>query len=224
MQKDLIDFFSQYVTEQRKNQFHKVLKQRTRYITVVLEDIYQTHNASAVLRSCDCFGIQDVHIIESRNKFQLNKDIALGSGNWLTIYKYNQSEYNTLAAINQLKKQGYRVVATSPGAGSVELPDFDLSKGKVALLFGTEKDGLTKEVFRNVDECLKIPMFGFTGSFNISVSVAIILYQLTMKLRETEIICELSAKEMEEIELEWLRQSVKNSRLLEKEFYKRMKP
>jgi tRNA (guanosine-2'-O-)-methyltransferase len=223
MQSDLILFLSKYITEQRRNQFQKVLKHRTRYITVVLEDIYQTHNASAVLRSCDCFGIQDVHIIENRNKFEINKDIALGSGNWLTIHKYNQADYNTLSAINYLKSQDYRVVATSPDSKSAELPDFDLSKGKVALLFGAEKDGLTEDVFRNVDECLKIPMFGFTGSFNISVSVAIILYQLTLKLRETGIEFELSLNEMEEIELQWLRSSIKKSKLIEKEFYNRLK-
>lgn len=223
MKKLLIEFLSYYITEQRKFQFTKVLRERTKYITVVLEDIFQSHNASAVLRSCDCFGIQDVHIVENRNSFQINQDIALGSSNWLSITKYNKSENNTLDAIIHLKAKGYRIVATSPGEGSVELPEFNLAKGKVAIFFGTEKDGLTSTIFENVDECLKIPMFGFTGSFNVSVSAAVILYELTKKLRELNIPFQLSEEEMNDIELEWLRTSIKNSDLLEREFYKRNK-
>jgi tRNA (guanosine-2'-O-)-methyltransferase len=221
MKKQLIDFLSEHITEQRKLQFTRVLNERTRYISVVLEDIFQTHNASAVLRSCDCFGIQDVYIIENRNRFQINPDIALGSANWLTIKKFNQSTNNSLEAIKHLKQKGYRIVATSPGDESVELADFDLSQGKVALFFGTERDGLTGEVFNHVDECIKIPMLGFTQSFNISVSVALVLYELTRKMRELRLPFHLSMEESMDIELDWLRTSIRKSKLIEKEFYKR---
>jgi tRNA (guanosine-2'-O-)-methyltransferase len=221
MKELLINFFSEHITEQRKRQFIKVLSERTRYISVVLEDIYQTQNASAVLRSCDCFGIQDVYIIENRNRFQVNPDIALGSANWLTIKKFNQSSDNTVEAINHLKGKGYRIVATSPDENSVDLADFDISKGKVALFFGTERDGLTGEVFNHIDECIKIPMLGFTQSFNISVSVALVLYELTWKMRELNLPYQLSDEESMDIELDWLRSSIRKSKLLEKEFYKR---
>lgn len=221
MKKQLIDFLSEHITEQRKLQFTRVLNERTRYISVVLEDIFQTHNASAVLRSCDCFGIQDVYIIENRNRFQINPDIALGSANWLTIKKFNQSTNNSLEAIKHLKQKGYRIVATSPGDESVELADFDLSLGKVALFFGTERDGLTGEVFNHVDECIRIPMLGFTQSFNISVSVALVLYELTRKMRELRLPFHLSMEESMDIELDWLRTSIRKSKLIEKEFYKR---
>lgn len=221
MKKQLIDFLSEHITEQRKLQFTRVLNERTRYISVVLEDIFQTHNASAVLRSCDCFGIQDVYIIENRNRFQINPDIALGSANWLTIKKFNQSTNNSLEAIKHLKQKGYRIVATSPGDESVELADFDLSQGKVALFFGTERDGLTGEVFNHVDECIRIPMLGFTKSFNISVSVALVLYELTRKMRELRLPIHLSMEESMDIELDWLRTSIRKSKLIEKEFYKR---
>ena len=223
MKKLLIDFLTEHITEQRKLQFTRVLKERTRYISVVLEDIYQTHNASAVLRSCDCFGIQDVYIIENRNRFQVNPDIALGSANWLTIKKFNQESNNTLSAVKQLKSEGYRIVATSPDNDSVDLANFDLTKGKVALFFGTERDGLTGEVFKHVDECIRIPMLGFTKSFNISVSVAVVLYELTNKLRELKLPYKLSKEELLDIELNWLRTSIRKSKLIEKEFYKRNK-
>jgi len=217
----LIDFLAEHITEQRRNQFEKVLNTRTRYLTIVLEDIYQSHNASAVLRSCDCFGIHDVHIVENRNRFQVNPDVALGSANWLNIKKFNQKDYNTVDAILHLKQKGYRIIATSPGGDPTLLQDFDLSKGKAALIFGTEKDGLTPEVFKYVDESLKIPMYGFTQSFNISVSVALILYELTKKMRGTKIHYQLSKEESEEILLEWIRTSVRKSELIEKEFHKR---
>lgn len=221
MKKLLINFLSEHITEQRKQQFIKVLNERTRYISVVLEDIYQSQNASAVLRSCDCFGIQDVYIIENRNRFQVNPDIALGSANWLTLKKFNQSSDNSLEAIKHLKKEGYRIVATTPDDKSVNLANFDLTKGKVALFFGTERDGLTGEVFNHVDECIKIPMLGFTQSFNISVSVALVLYELTRRMRELKLPFQLSDEESMNIELDWLRTSIRKSKLIEKEFYKR---
>lgn len=221
MVEELIDFLSDFITEERKKLFVDILQHRTRYITVVLEDLYQSHNASAVLRSCDCFGIQDVHVIEDRNPFMVNKDIALGSSKWLTIRKYSGKENNSTDAIMNLKENGYRIVAASPDQGSLTLSQFDIQKGKVALLFGTEKDGLTKPAQDMADEKISIPMLGFTESFNISVSVAIILYDLRLKMNVSGLSFHLSEKERNELELEWLRKSIKNSRALEKEFYNR---
>jgi tRNA (guanosine-2'-O-)-methyltransferase len=221
MDQELIGFLSSFVTEERKNLFVNILQHRTRYITVVLEDIYQSHNASAVLRSCDGFGIQDVHVIEDRNSFTVNEDIALGSSKWLTIRRYSGKENNTTDALNKLKKRGYRIVCASPDQGSLTLPQFDIRNGKVALLFGTEKEGLTKPAQDMADEMITIPMLGFTESFNISVSVAVILYDLRTRLNISDLPFHLSEAEKNELELEWLRKSIKNSRALEKEFYNR---
>src|SRR4030042_2486900 len=171
MKEKLIKYLEQFVTERRLQLINRVLSQRTRYITVVLEDIYQSHNASAVLRSCDCFGIQDVHIIENRNTYQLNPDVALGSNKWLTLYKYTREQNNTATALTKLKKTGYRIVATTPHANGCPLQEFDLHKGKTALVFGTELEGLTGNATTMADEFLTIPMAGFTESLNISVTV-----------------------------------------------------
>ena len=121
-----------FVTEKRHKKFIEIIQNRTRYITVVLEDIYQPHNASAVLRSCDLFGVQDVHIIENKNKYTLNPDVAAGSSKWLTLKRYNKKKDNTLEAINSLKNQGYRIIATTPHKNDVELQKFNISKGKFA--------------------------------------------------------------------------------------------
>jgi tRNA (guanosine-2'-O-)-methyltransferase len=217
----LIEYLRKIVTEHKWQLFNEIIQNRTRYLAVVLEDIFQPHNASAVLRTCDCFGVQDVHIIENRNEYTINPDVALGASKWLNLHKYNQEGNNTLSTIKTLKAKGYRIVATTPHTDDVDLEEFDLKKGKAALFFGSELPGLSDIVMNNADEFLKIPMYGFTESFNISVSAAIILHHLTFKLRNSNINWELSNDEREGILLDWLRTSIKNSELIEKEYYNR---
>jgi tRNA (guanosine-2'-O-)-methyltransferase len=218
MNSKLISYLEGFITEKRRDRFNSILEHRTRYITVALEDLYQPHNASAVLRNCDCFGIQDVHIIENRNKYLLNREVTMGSDKWLNIYKYNTTANNSYLAIDELRKKGYRIVATTPHDGEVKLEDFNPGTSKFALFFGTELKGLSEEVTRNADEFLTIPMFGFTESFNISVSAAIILYTLSARLRESELDWQLSEGEKNEIKLDWLRKSIKDSAGIEREF------
>lgn len=222
MDEKLIKYLAKLITEERWLLMNKIITERSRYITVVLEDIFQPHNASAVLRTCDCFGVQDVHIIENRNKYTVNPDVALGASKWLNLKTYSDKEENTVECINQLKEKGYRIVATTPHTNDVKLEEFDLSKGKVALMFGSEQPGLTKTALNHADEFLKIPMFGFTESFNISVSASIILHHLRWKLNQSNINWQLSKAEKNEILLNWLRQSIKRSDVIEKDFLKRI--
>lgn len=220
--KNLIQYFKTFITHNRLEKMGKVLLERTRYLTVVLENIYQPHNASAVLRSCDGFGMQDVHIIENSNPYRVNPGVSLGSSQWLTLHKYNKENENTLTAIKKLKANEYRIVATTPHKDDKNLEDFDLSKGKIALFFGTEMHGLSDIVLENADEFMKIPMYGFVESFNISVSCAISLQNLSHRLRESNIDWKLDALEKEEILLEWMRNTIKNAASLEEEYYRRL--
>lgn len=223
IKESLTTYLSTFVTPSRLKLFEKILDQRTNYITVILEDIYQPQNASAVLRTCDCFGIQSVHVIENRNKFDVNREVALGASKWLNIEKYNKEKNNSLVAINELKNKGYRIVATTPHKNDQLLSKFDITIGKTALVFGSELPGISETILKEADEFLKIPMHGFTESFNISVSAAIILHYLTEKLREQpKELWKLSAKEKSEIKLHWLRNTIKRSELLEKEFMKKI--
>lgn len=222
MEKQLTEYLSGYVTRERLFLFDKILAFRTRYITVVLEDIYQPQNASAVLRSCDCFGIQDVHIVENRNQFTLNPHVELGSSKWLTLKTHNRNENNSRETVRALKADGYRIVATSPHANDATLENFDLTAGKTALVFGSEMPGISEYILKEADEFLNIPMVGFTESLNISVSAAIILHCLTGRLRKSKKIdWKLTAGEKESLKLEWLQQSIKKSELLIAEFKKR---
>lgn len=218
--KDLYEFLSGFATDQRKQKFEEVIHLRSRYVTVAVEDVYQPHNASAVLRSAECFGVQDVHIIENKNKYKPSEDISLGSHKWLSLQRHSKADDNTTACIQALRKNGYRIVATTPHKNDCLISELDLSKGKIALFFGTEIDGVSQTILDEADEFVKIPMFGFTESFNISVSAAICMYELMKRLRATDIPWQLTEAEMTEIKLEWARESVRSSDLLEEEFRK----
>ena len=218
--KELIEHLSPLITDHRWNRFNEVLAERTQYITIVLENIYQPLNASAVLRSADCFGIQDVHVIENYNEFTPDREVAMGSSKWLNIKRYNEEENNTLQCIKKLKKEGYRIVATTPHKNDCNLHNFQLAKGKTALLFGTEMEGLTDVALKEADEFLKIPTYGFTESFNLSVAAAICMQHLTHQLRQGKINWRLSELVREETLLNWLRYSIDRSEILEQNFLK----
>jgi len=222
MSENLVNYLSNFVTDRRIALFRKIAQERTKYITVVLENLYQPQNASAVLRTCDCLGVQDVHIIENDNEYKINPDVELGSAQWLKLHRFRRDENNTLECIANLKKQGYRIVATTPHTNDVNIQDFDISKGKFALLFGEEQPGLSKIAMEQADEFVKIPMFGFTESFNISVSAAICLHQLTLKLRNSDINWKLSDSENNELLLNWLRNTIKAVDLIEKDYHEKL--
>jgi len=215
--KALLTYLSQFITDKRKALFSIILANRTRHITVVLEDIYQSHNASAVLRTCDLTGVQDVHIIENNNEYDINPDVALGSSKWLNLIKYNDNEENTISAFDTLKKKGYHIIATSPHENEYDLETIPLNQ-KIALAFGTELTGLSETALKYADGFLKIPMYGFTESYNISVSAALILFTLMERLRISDISWQLSEEEKLDIELDWARKSISRSEKIETEF------
>jgi tRNA (guanosine-2'-O-)-methyltransferase len=216
---ELLTYLRGFITGRRYERIHEVVQQRTRYITVVLEDIFQTHNASAVLRTCDCLGIQDVHAIENRNRLQVNPEVALGASKWLTLHEYRESgTRNELVAMEKLRKAGYRIVATTPHKQGVLLPDFDLHAGKTALLFGTELTGLSTSLIEQADEYLAVPMVGFTESFNISVTAGIILHELTARLRNSDINWKLTEDEMLLLETEWVKSTISDGERIAHDF------
>jgi len=215
----LCEFFRTLKLEKRSELMDRVLNDRTRYITVALENIYQPHNASAVLRSCDCFGVQDVHVIENSYQYELNPHVSLGAAQWLNLHRYNSLENNTAECIGNLKKEGYRIIATTPDPKAVSIHNFDVTKGKFALLFGTEKFGLTPEACAMADEFIRIPMYGFTESFNISVSVSLCLFHFTERIRSEKADWQLSKEEQTDISLQWYRNTITNSDMIERKFH-----
>ena len=204
-----LNFLEDFVSEKRKETFIKVLDNRTRHFTVVLEDIFQPHNSSAVIRSCDIFGLQDVHIIQNKYSSKVSRHVAKGSQKWLDIKKYNQSATNTQDCLDALRNDGYQIIATTPHNESCMLHEFDITK-KSAFVFGVEKEGVSEYTMNQADGFLKIPMVGFTESLNISVAAAIILQDITTKLRASEIDWKLSDKEKEVLYFDWVQKSIKS--------------
>lgn len=214
MDTDLLAHLKSYLTDRRQALFSEILEKRTRHFTVATEDVYQLHNTSAVMRTCDVFGVQDLHVVEERKGKRIDKEIAMGAQKWVTLSRYDRMK----TCIEKLRDQDYQIIATTPHNNSTLLHDFDVSK-RSAFIFGTESEGLSDYVMNEADGFLKIPMHGFTESLNISVSVAIILQHVVTRLKQTEINWQLSETERKEIELHWVKSSIKSVDGIIERFY-----
>ena len=214
----VFNHLSQFVSDHKKQFVEKVLAARTRHITVVLEDIFQSQNASAVIRTCECMGIQDIHMVENITQYSLNPRVLKGSNKWIDIFHHrSKNTNNTEAVFRQLKEMGYRMVVTDPGEGCVSIEDINV-QDKIALVFGNELRGISKEALDLCDEKVKIPMYGFTESLNISVSVAICLNTIITKRHLTNGFIGLSDEEKDMLKLKWYRKIVRKADLIEREF------
>ncbi|MDG2194435.1 MAG: RNA methyltransferase [Polaribacter sp.] len=207
--KKFLSYLEGFVSDKRKATFLRVLDERTRHFTVVLEDIYQQHNSSAVVRTCDIFGVQDVHVIENKYSNKVSRHVAKGSQKWLSFHRYKNEASNTKNCLQHLRESGYQIVATTPHNESCLLHNFDITK-KTAFVFGVEKEGVSEYTMEQSDGFLKIPMVGFTESLNISVAAAIILQEVTTKLRNSNLDWKLSAIEKETLYYEWVQKSIKS--------------
>ncbi|MEB3016304.1 RNA methyltransferase [Capnocytophaga ochracea] len=205
MNQELLTYLEHFITEERKERFLQVISARTNHFTVAMEDVFQMHNTSAVVRTCEVFGVQQAHSIEGRFGKRLDAKIAMGAQKWVDVFRYN----DTQSCIDALRAQGYQIVATTPHKDAYFLNDFDISK-KSAFFFGTEKEGLSQQVLSQADTYLKIPMVGFTESLNISVAVAIVLQQLTDKLRCSQVAWQLTDEERLSTLINWTKKSIRN--------------
>ena len=221
---DLFRYLQGFVTEERQRRFEEVLDQRTCFLTVVAEDVFQMHNTSAVIRSCDAFGIQKFYAIEDRFGSQLDKNIAMGAEKWVDVERFKK----TTECVKHLREQGYLLLATSPEVPKefqakkpiYDLHDYRLSQ-RTALLFGTERDGLSTELLTEADEYLRIPMLGFTESFNISVAAALVLHQLSLQMRAGDWPWPLNAAERKILRWQWTKKSIKDVEAIIARFYKK---
>ncbi|MEE8261980.1 MAG: RNA methyltransferase [Gammaproteobacteria bacterium] len=218
-QKDeLINYISGFVTDDKRKRIDQILERCTRYLTVVLEDIYQIHNASAVVRSCECFGVQALHVIEERNVFRINPDITVGASKWISIKRYSSGDgAATQTCLEGLKARDYRIGAMIPRKDATPIKELSLDQ-KVALCFGTEEDGLSEGAHSLADIFVAIPMVGFTQSFNLSVSVALSLFALTDRLYGSRINWHLSENEKRDVKIEWLSKAASHGDELVKGF------
>lgn len=220
MEEGLIKYLARYITEHKKLKMEKVLSDRTRHITVVLENLHKPHNGSAVLRTAECFGIQDIHVIENKREYKANPYVTRGSGKWIDIKKYSgEGSQAVKQCFEKLKDEGYCLIATSLDKYGRSLESINIDR-KIALIFGNEYEGLSDYALNTADEKLTLPMYGFTESYNISVTAAICLYNLIGKLRQSDVNWNLTDKEKEQITLEWYKGVIKHSDVLERDYFK----
>ncbi len=209
-----LEFLENILTDNRKERFEKVLANRTNHFTVAMEDVFQLHNTSAVMRSCEVFGVQELNVVEEKFGKSIDKEIAMGAQKWVDVNRFESISH----CIENLKSKGYQIIATTPHENDCMLEDFDVTK-KSAFFFGTERDGLSEEVLKNADGFLKIPMVGFTESLNISVSAAITLQNLTNRLRKSDVKWQLSEEEILVKRLQWAKNSIKDIKRIEARYY-----
>lgn len=211
------------ITPEKISKFESIASERTRHVTVVVENLYQEHNASAVMRSCDCFGIQDLHVIEKDNKFSVNRDIALGAGQWVDHYHYTDKLYPSSSCINSLKEKGYKIAATTPHTDAYTINNVPIEE-PIAFLFGTEQTGLSEKALDLADYYVKIPMVGFTESFNISVSAALTINTIRTRLENfDDLNWKLSKDDQTKLKIEWCKKIIKNPDSVIKDFLRRIK-
>ena len=210
---EYLAYLEEFITENRKNKFLKVLEKRTNHFTVAVEDVFQLHNTSAVMRSCEVFGIQNLHVIEEKFGKSIDKEIAMGAQKWVDVNRYDSN----VSCIKSLKEKGYQIIATTPHENDCLLDEFDITK-PAAIFFGTERDGLSEEVMNEADGFMKIPMAGFTESLNISVSAAIIIQNIMGRLHKSDLDWHLSDEEMIALRLAWTKNSIKDIKRIEQRY------
>lgn len=209
-----IEYLSGFMLEGRFDVLRRTLRNRTRYLTLCVENTFHPQNASALVRSCEAFGIQDIHAVEDLCRFSPNVRIARGAEKWIDIHRYRTSG-NLIA---KLRETGYRIVVTSPRADGFTPETFDVTAGKFALFFGTEHDGVSAEAEAAADHFIHIPMYGFVESLNVSASAAILLYALMTTIRESGTDWRLTEQEQDPILFRWMLGSIRDSANILKRF------
>ncbi|MCJ8288956.1 MAG: RNA methyltransferase [Crocinitomicaceae bacterium] len=220
MNKKVLSQLSELISPSKRELLELISSERTKYLTVVLEDIVKEFNSSAVLRSCDCFGVQELNIIAENQEFEIQRDIAKGASNWVDVNTYSGNNSPGIHCINELKNKGFRIIATSPHAEKT-INDISIDQ-PIALVFGTERDGISENIISNADELVKIPMYGFTESFNISVSAALILNQLRNRLETSDLQWKLTEEEQTILKIKWCSKIIRNGEQVEAEIRRRI--
>ncbi|MBE6175886.1 MAG: RNA methyltransferase [Rikenellaceae bacterium] len=204
--KERLEYMSQFLTEERKEVLQRTVASRTHYMRILTENMFHPQNASAIMRHCEAFGIQQIHTVEDRCKFDPSVNIVRGTQKWVDV-EHHETTREALAA---LKSEGYRIVATTPHRCSVTPETFDVTKGKFVLVFGTEHAGISDEVIEAADDFLMIPMCGMVESLNVSASAAILIYMLSERIRQSVTDWELTDDQQLKLLTRWTMSSVRD--------------
>ncbi len=202
-----IDYLTEFMTPERKETLQSTIAQRTHEMTILSENTFHSQNASALMRHCEAFGLQRMHAVEELCDFKTYADIVRGTDKWVDLTRYG----NTKDAMQALKAEGYRIVATTPHLQDSTPETFDVGAGRFALVFGTEHSGISQHIIDEADEFLQIPMCGMVESLNVSASAAILIYMLSQRLRDTTEGWQLTEQQQRELLYRWMRESVRDA-------------
>lgn len=201
-----LEYMTQFLTEERREVLQRTISQRTHYMRIMTENMFHPQNASAIMRHCEAFGIQQIHTVEDRCKFDPSVNIVRGTQKWVDV----EHHATTADALTSLKAEGYRIVATTPHRCSATPESFDVTRGKFALVFGTEHAGISDEVIEAADDFLMIPMCGMVESLNVSASAAILIYMLSERIRQSSVNWQLSNEEQLRLLTRWTLSSIRD--------------
>ena len=204
--RERLDYLTKFITDERREVLERTVNSRTHYMRILTENMFHPQNASAIMRHCEAFGIQQIHTVEDRCKFDPSVNIVRGTQKWVDVEHHD----TTAEALAALKAEGYRIVATTPHRCSATPETFDVTKGKFALVFGTEHAGISDEVIAAADDFLMIPMCGMVESLNVSASAAILIYMLSERIRQTVEGWQLSDEQKLKLLTRWTMSSVRD--------------
>ena len=213
---EIYDYLQQFLTNERLSKIEHFSKESSDFVLSVMEDVYQFRNAAAIVRSVEACGFHHVVALEEENVFNPNLKVTKGAETWVQVEKMP----NNLDSLKEIKSRGYRILAVSPEKNATMLPDYEV-KEPIALVFGTELEGVSDEILDFADETLAIPMFGFTKSFNVSVAAAICMYELKQKLMKSGIEYQLSDEKLLEMKIRWTVNSIRSGEELLERFLNR---
>ena len=213
---ETFDYLKQFLTDERLSKIEHFSQESSDFVLPVMEDVYQFRNAAAIVRSVEACGFHHVVALEEENVFNPNLKVTKGAETWVQVEKMP----NNLDSLKEIKNRGYKILAVSPENNATMLPDYEV-KEPIALVFGTELEGVSDEILDFADETLAIPMYGFTKSFNVSVAAAICMYELKQKLMKSGIDYKLSKEKLLEMKIRWTVNSIRSGEELLERFLNR---
>ena len=199
------EYLQQFLTEERLRKIEHFAPESSDFVLPVLEDVYQFRNAAAIVRSVEACGFHKVVALQEENNFEPNLKVTKGADTWVEVEKLPRN----MESFQKIKDKGYKIVVVSLENNAKMLPDYEITE-PIALVFGTEMEGVSQEILDFADETLAIPMYGFTRSFNVSVAASLCMYELKQKLMKSNIDYKLNDEKLLKMKIRWAVNSIKS--------------
>ncbi|MEG2078370.1 RNA methyltransferase [Chryseobacterium sp.] len=201
------EYLKQFLTEERLRKIEHFAPESSDFVLPVLEDVYQFRNAAAIVRSVEACGFHKVVALQEENNFEPNLKVTKGADTWVEVEKLPRN----MESFQKIKDKGYKIVVVSLENNAKMLPEYEITE-PIALVFGTEMEGVSQEILDFADETLAIPMYGFTRSFNVSVAASICMYELKQKLMKSTIDYKLNEEKLLKMKIRWAVNSIKSGK------------